>query len=497
MTTSYLSCNISPLTAYVPSTENPWNAANVRHLHNRLGFGIPFADIANALSQSPSAYVDQIIDAAMGLAPTASPGWAPLDPADYAANGFTYSEDENDKNKETAQYAFIKELIDNGVRGRLTFFWHNIIVTRISEYDFAGYAFRYFLALQRHSFGNFKTFIHEIGLDEAMLKFLNSFDNVVGHPNENYARELYELFTLGEGNGYTEDDIVNTARALTGYNEYENGENSRIIFDVEKFDAEPKTIFGQTGNWGYDDVIDILFEQRADLIARYICERIYIDFVSPEVDEDIRTLIINPLAAQFVANGFEIAPILKTLFKSAHFFDANAKSVIIKSPLDLIVQFMTSTGLDYGDYDMNKESIKNISSWLFDQNILNPPTVAGWDGDRDWLNSGTITFRAGYLIDDVLQWAWEQDQEQFREFAIDVSSNSTDADVVATAIFEALMNEIPYTMDDYTVGVDVFKSRVPSNYFDDNTWTLGFETATLQVRDLLEYIVSLPDYQIK
>ncbi|MCB0458732.1 MAG: DUF1800 domain-containing protein [Flavobacteriaceae bacterium] len=496
MTINFLSCNTSPLTVYVPDANNPWDSVKVRHLHNRLGFGIVSSDIANALSKTPSTYIDELIDATIAMAPTTPPAWAMLDPDDYAANGFTYGEDENYAFFEEAQYTFIKELLDNGIRGRLTLFWHNIIVTGFSDYGFAGYAFRYFLALQKNCLGNFKTFISEIGLDEAMLKYLNGFENIVGHPNENYARELYELFTLGEGNGYTEDDIINTARALTGYNEYTNGENSRIIFNEENFDAENKTIFGQTGNWNYDDVIDILFQQRTQLLARYICERIYKDFVSPEVDDEIKLLIINPLADIFIANNFELAPVFRTLLKSEHFFDANAMHVIIKSPLDLIVQFMTTTGFDFDNYDMNKESIKNMAS-VFDQQILNPPTVAGWDGDRDWLNSGTITFRYAYLSEDVLRWAWERDEEQFRVFAIELSNNSNDPEVVCQAIFEALMTEIPYTEADYETGIDVFKSRVPSNYFEQNIWSLSFSAVPLQVRDLIEYIVALPDYQLK
>lgn len=496
MIINYLSCNTSPLTVFVPSTQNTWDAIKVRHLHNRLGFGIENSQLANALSKSPDIYIDELIDAAISLAPTVSPAWEPLDPIEYAANGYTYGEDENDGLVDETQYTFIKELIDNSVRGRFSLFWHNILVTRAVEYEFAGYAFRYFLALQRNSLGNFKTFITEIGLDEAMLKFLNGFENTAGSPNENYARELYELFTLGEGNGYTEDDIVETARALTGYTEYTNGDNSRIIFNEATFDIEDKTIFGQTGNWGYNDVIDILFEQKATLIARYICERIYIDFVSPEVDDQIKLSIINPLADIFIANNFEIAPVLKTLLKSEHFFDENARNTIIKSPIDLIIQFMNTTGLDFGSYDMNKESIKNVAR-VFGQNILNPPTVAGWDGDRNWINSGTITFRAAYLCKDVLYWAWDQNEEQFRQFAIDVSGNSNDADIVAKDIFEALMGEVPYSLDDFETGIDIFKSRVPSNYFEENIWTLGFEGVPLQVRDLIEYIVSLPDYQIK
>ena len=491
-----LSCNTSPLAVFVPTSSNPWDPIKIRHLHNRLGFGIESSLIANALSKGPEAYIDELIDTAFNLPPTAAPAWSTLDPVDYEANGFINSEDQNDLYVDDTQYIFIKELIDHGVRGRITLFWHNLMVTRVVEYGFAGYAFRYFLALEKHSLGNFKTFIHEIGLDEAMLKFLNGFDNTAVSPNENYARELYELFTLGEGNGYTEDDIVETSRALTGYTEYTNEDDSRIVFNEATFDTDDKTIFEQTGNWGYDDVINILFEQRSILIARYICEKIYINFVSPEVDEQIHLLVINPLADIFIANNYEIAPVLRTLFKSAHFFDEKASNVIIKSPLDLIIQFMNTTGFDFGAYDLNKESLKNISR-LFDQDILNPPTVAGWKGDRDWINSGTITFRGAFLCKDVLGWAWEQNQEQFRQFAINISGYSDDAEVVAKDIFEALMVEVPYTLDDFVTGIDIFKSRVPSNYFDTDTWTLNFEVATLQVRDLIEYIVSLPDYQLK
>ena len=497
MIENLLSCNISPISTFIPSTENPWDSQKVRHLHNRLGFGVETSLIANALSKSPSAYIDEIIDAAISLTPTLAPAWAPLDPDDYAANGFTYSEDENATFVEETQFTFIKELIDNGVRGRLTLFWHNHFVTRVNEYDFAGYAFRYFQSLQSNCLGNFRDFVTEMGVDNAMLKFLNGFENTAVSPNENYARELYELFALGEGNGYTEDDIVETSRALTGYNEYANGENSDIIFNADNFDIEDKTIFEQTGNWGYDDVINILFAQKTELIARYICEKIYVNFVSPEVDEDVRLIIINPLADIFIANDFEIDPVLRTLFKSEHFFDYETRNTIIKSPLDFIVQFMTTTGFNFGDYELNKAMIKS-NSRLFDQDILNPPTVFGWPGDRDWINSGTITFRPGFLCDEMLRWAYEeQDEEQFRQFAINVSGNSNDADVVTKAIFEALMSEVPYSLPDFEAGIETFKSSVPSNYFEDGIWTLSFPGVPQQVYELLKYLVFLPDYNLK
>ena len=112
------------------------------------------------------------------------------------------------------------------------------------------------------------------------------FENTSAHPNENYARELYELFTLGVDNGYTQTDIVETSKALTGYN-HRNDFCADIFFANGTFDASDKTIFDQTGNWGYDDVIDILFEQKGSLIAKFICTKLYKYFVSPVVNEDI------------------------------------------------------------------------------------------------------------------------------------------------------------------------------------------------------------------
>jgi uncharacterized protein (DUF1800 family) len=113
-----------------------------------------------------------------------------------------------------------------------------------------------------------------------MLLMLNGFENTNNNPNENYARELFELFSLGENNGYTQQDIEETSRALTGYNHWDDY-GGAIYFDESTYDNTLKTILGLTGNWGYDDVIDILFQQREDLIATFICEKLYRYFVSP------------------------------------------------------------------------------------------------------------------------------------------------------------------------------------------------------------------------
>ena len=141
-----------------------------------------------------------------------------------------------------------KDLLNNGLHARLTFFWLNHFVTQYGEYRCPSYMYQYYTTLQKHAIGNFKEFVREIGLTPAMLTFLNNLENTRKRPNENYARELYELFTLGEDIGYNQSDIEETSRAMTGYNLRED-RCGPISFDPTTFDNGIKTIFGRTGNW--------------------------------------------------------------------------------------------------------------------------------------------------------------------------------------------------------------------------------------------------------
>ena len=166
--------------------------------------------------------------------------------------------------QEEFKLAYTNSLLDNNLRDRLSFFWSNHFVTELDVYNCNSFLYHYINCLQRNAIGNFKTFVSEIGLTSAMLYYLDGVYNNGNNPNENYARELYELFTLGEGNGYTEEDIIETAKALSGYVERGEIGCEQVHFDASKFNTESKTIFGRTGNWGYDDVIDILFEERAN-----------------------------------------------------------------------------------------------------------------------------------------------------------------------------------------------------------------------------------------
>ena len=376
------SCNTSTLIPYVPSVDNPWNAAKARHIYRRLGFGAPPSVINSTLFLSPSNFIDSLIDNALALPTAEAPFWST-----YSVSDFSNFEEENGQYILDWGYNSINDLFVENLRGRLTIFWMNHFVTELGTYFYAPYMYEYYATIQDHSIGNFKEFTRDIGRTSAMLIYLNGFENTNFSPNENYARELYELFTIGEGNGYTQNDIIETSRALTGYNHWGEPGGS-IFFDPSTFDDGEKTIFDQVGNWGYDDVINILFEQRSNEIALSICEKLYAFFVSPAIDQLIRSEIISPLAQTLIDANFELAPMLRQLFKSEHFFDERTVGVIIKSPYDTILNYINENNFFYDD-----EIIEAIHSFttLVGQSLYNPPDVSGWQRDEDWISSSTLT----------------------------------------------------------------------------------------------------------
>lgn len=382
--TTIPSCNTASLNPYIPSGSNPWNISKVQHAFRRLGFGGNILEIDDALNLTPSQFIDALVDNAAALPPTAAPFWG-----NYAISDFTEYEVDNN------QYIFDwrlqsgNDILADNLRGRLAFFWMNHFVTELEVVFYAPYMYQYYNKMQTFALGNFREFTRAVGKDNMMLLYLNGFENTNNNPNENYARELFELFTLGEGNNYTQQDIVETSRALTGYNHWvEPGAD--ITYDPSTFDDGIKMIFEQEGNWGYDDVINILFEQRSTQIAEFICEKLYTFFVSPSVDAIIRQDIIQPLAQTLITEDFNMIPMLKQLLKSEHFFDERALGVVIKSPMDVIFNYTTEGSFFVDDTLMDAFL---YYAGLMGQEIYDPPDVSGWQRDETWINSSTLTGR--------------------------------------------------------------------------------------------------------
>ena len=494
----FINCNTSTLAQYTA----PLDQLRASHLYRRLGFSASVSTIKQATGQNAGNLVDSLIDQAINMAPIAAPTWANWTNANYPQDDDSRRQLQNQQKSEF-QLSYANSLLNNTLRDRLSFFWSNHFVTELDIYNCNAYLYEYIDCLQRNSLGNFKTFVSEIGLTNAMLYYLDGVFNNGNNPNENYARELYELFTLGEGNGYTEEDIIETARALSGYVERGEVGCTPVAFDASKHDAGSKIILGQTGAWGYDDVIDILFAQRPTEIAEFICRKLYEFFVHPDSKDEANNAqtIIDGMAATFVSNNFEIAPVLRQLFKSQHFFDDEAIGVIIKSPIDFYFNTLKETSFAYTD--TNVSEMVNYAGML-SQEIFDPIDVAGWQRDRSWINTNFMIGR-WLSIESILENFYTADNEQFRTLGLDISGNagltSSNPDTVARLIIDFILPKGLLDQTEYDKAFAIFRSDVEDVYYEggnQESWTLGtWPQAPFQVYLLLQYLARQPEFQLK
>ena len=480
------SCNVASITPFIPTGNNPWDVKKARHLYRRLGFGATDAIINIALNTSPQAAVDSIINKAQAAPNTATPPWG-----FWGISNYTDYQAESNVQADELYRTVAREIGSQGLKNRLSFFWSNHFVTQREVYLHPPYTYQYWDLLQTHAMGNFRDFVRAIGLDPAMLLFLNGFQNTNVSPNENYARELYELFTLGQDNGYTQTDIEETARALTGYNHWTEP-GGTMFFDNSTFDNSVKVIFDQEGSWGYDDVIDILFEQRAPEIAHFICTKLYTFFVSRSINESI----VEALASTFLANDFDLVPVYDQLFKSEHFFDLEAVGHVIKSPFDVAYTYLNETNFQFDDSTNEVTNLVLLGTNLLGQTLFDPIDVAGWQRDRDWINSSTITGRWLFL-DIISNHVWNYDSEQFRNLAIQLTNNSNDPDFITEQIVNFFVSRPLFTAMDYEIASGIFRWEIPPNYYDDGLWNLSWDSVPLQVLLLLNHIFRMPEFQLK
>ncbi|MEN0046941.1 MAG: DUF1800 domain-containing protein [Bacteroidota bacterium] len=479
---SILNCTTKGLATYVPSQAVPWNKNRVQHLFRRMGFGLPPDQIENALVMVPENLVDLLLDEAIALPLATPPEWA-----DWPASRY---DEPSEYIEQTVSWAisWTADMLRNGFREKMALFWHNHFVTEIENYRCPSWQYQYHKVLQENALGNFKDFVIAIGKTPAMLVYLNGVQSTRREPNENYARELYELFTLGRDNGYTQQDIEETARALTGWNNVEEF-CAPIEFFSLTHDPGRKTIFGRTGNWDYEDVHDILFEERADEIAAFICTKIYRHFVNSNIDE----IIVAEMAATFKANDFEIVPVLRQLFKSEHFFDDKIIGVQIKSPLEFFLTLVTEWGLQEPGQDIFFSIL--YTSGLLGQRLFNPVDVAGWQEDRNWIDSNTLTIR-WQTATEIVIFIYENNPSLLVELARYLSDDSNDPYHITEVLTDHFLTQGFANEDEYERATSVLKGEVPENYFEDGYWNLDWETAPAQVALLVNYLVRQPEFQL-
>jgi len=318
------------LAPFVPSSDNPWDERRALHLLRRTTYCPTPVKARALLDKTPSEIVDDLVDEAVNMAvPGRNDIWNTLPPSSSA------SADEkaafaaiNDAAAEEFKTEIVSKMVSDGLREKMAFIWSDHLVTTKGAVFYMAFMDDYWNLLRKHALGNYKQFVYDLGIAPSMLRYLNGNQNLKDHPNENYGRELLELFTMGVGH-YTQDDILEASRALTGWRDLP--ESYEVEFRPFHHDDGEKTIFGRTGNWGYDDLIDIVFEERGMETARYTVRKLYESFVFAEPDEDI----IDELAQLMVDNSFELEPVVRTLLKSEHFFDDAFIGARIKEPIEL------------------------------------------------------------------------------------------------------------------------------------------------------------------
>lgn len=262
---------------------------------------------------------------------------------------------------------------------RMTLFWHNHFVSSLQKVRPTRLMYRQNLLLRRHALGNFRELLHAVARDPAMIVYLDNASNRKGQPNENFARELMELFTLGEGR-YGEQDVKEAARAFTGWGL--DGESGEFLFRPGTHDDGPKTILGKTAAFDGDDVIDLLLEQPHT--AETIVRKLWREFVSPTPD----AREVARIAAEFRRSDYDIrVPVRLLLVSDAFYAEANRAS-LVKSPVDLLVGTLRQFRFEVGDtYPFV------VMSRQLGQDLMAPPNVKGWPGGEQWINAGTLLTR--------------------------------------------------------------------------------------------------------
>ncbi len=373
----------------------PWGTRQASHLVRRTHVGATRADVVSALTrQSASAAVGALLAQADARPLPDTPRWA---------SRTTTSDGTNTEWLYEWQRGWYAEMMDGALREKLLLFWHDHFATGHDVYYHAAFAVDYLTFLRERATGPLRPMLEGIATRPAMLRFLDNDTNRVGSINENYAREVLELFSMGISDpsgaaNYTQDDIVEAARALTGWTVDEGRIEGR--FDAERHDAGDKTLFGETKAWDAPGVVEAIFKHRSAQTAQFVAAKLYAWFVHPVPNAGV----VAALAARLQATDFDTAAVIGELLSSAHFYSDNVIGARIKSPMELMLGLMRE--LEVTPSQDALERVRVVSQAL-GQEVLNPPSVEGWPGYddaleyRSWITTGTIPARRG-VADEVI-----------------------------------------------------------------------------------------------
>ncbi len=352
-------------------------AQKIAHLHRRAGFGL---NIRESASGKLTDHIDKVLSSNKTYNGLFLPG------EEKVTTGELLSMDKEERkeilqdlaaNIKRLNLEWLKEMgkAEGQLREKMSLFWHGHFAVRVRGYSQVE---QYINTIRKYSLSNFGDLLMAVSKEPAMLKFLNNQQNRKNSPNENFAREVMELFTLGREN-YTENDIKEAARAFTGWNFNEEDE---FEIRTNQHDYGEKTVFGKTGKWEGEDVIRMILERKET--AQFITRKIYRFLVSENIDENR----VSTLANLFFEAKYDIPTLLREIFKSDWFYSPEIVGSLIKSPVELIVGLNRTFGISYS----NSQPLLAVQRVL-GQTLFFPPNVAGWAGGRNWIDNSTLLTR--------------------------------------------------------------------------------------------------------
>lgn len=394
----------------------PWTYKEAAQLLRRCMIGPTDAEIRAAVSDGMESTVAKLLQ---GFAPPMEliQDWAGEDPQIRAdAPDYDAWQQERIRRREAIVRWWSKVIATSPVSMQewLVLFWHGHFTSEMQVVNFAEWMLGQNLLFRGNMLGNFKQMTKDVTKDVAMLFYLDGLKNYKtgnrNNINENYGRELMELYTCGvadwDGNpNYTQTDVSEAARSLSGWvvapsakGNYFAGLTSQ--FAPTRWDNGQKTLMGQTGAWKADDVVEIIFAQRGDQVSKYICEKLYRALVYDVADRDV----VTGMAGTLRDEGWEVRPVIEQLLKSAHFYDGTNIGAIQRSPAQYLIAMIRGMGLqNVPDFDpaISGRGAKDLGGRMttLGMTLFDPPDVKGWRAGRTWVSTSTIPVRQKFAID--------------------------------------------------------------------------------------------------
>jgi len=448
-----------------------WNVDTARHLLTRCLFGYTRADLDTALSfSSVDAFVSRALLAEL---PQPSPPntWVSETPVSTdTMQGARYVELTN---------WWLNRMLTEGtsMREKMVLFWHNHFVSDRAKVNYPQHMYLQNALFRQYAFGDFRQFTKDVTIDPAMLIYLDGRQNNKNAPNENYGRELMELFTLGIGN-YTETDVKQAALALTGW----RVDGLKAVFTKANFADVSKTFLGKTGNFSYTDIVDIILSQNA--AAEFVCRKLYKEFVYYKPNEPF----VKQMADVFRKANYSIRAVLQFMLTSDEFFKTDYRATRIKNPAELVVGTLKFLGVTKPDFGYLADTTRTLQQYIF-----YPPNVAGWPGQRDWISSNTYPVRGGYS-DSLLNGLKANGQRL--SFSVNPLSyarsfsTAEDAPRFVKDVTALLLATPPSATGEKLLLDTLLDGTIAAN------WSTNTPNADVRISKFLKALMRLPEYQL-